>query len=95
MSSSVSQLFSNTCFLSWKKPTIGFEKLEEIQRIRNQFRERGKLGRQDKSRIDALLEEYRFHSVESLEERTFDYLLARVDKVPPSLALSQAALESA
>ena len=71
------------------------EQREEIQRIRSQFRERGKLGRKDRARVDAFLEEYRFDPVDQVEERTFDYLLGRVDKVPPSLALSQAALESA
>lgn len=71
------------------------EQREEIQRIRGQFRERGKLGFRDRARIDAFLEEYRFEPVDSVEEQTFDYLPARVDKIPPSLALSQAALESA
>ena len=71
------------------------EQREEINRIRSQFQERGKLSRRDRARVDAFLEEYRFDPVENVEEQTFDYLLARADKVPPSLALSQAALESA
>ena len=71
------------------------EQREEIQRIRSQFQERGKLSRRDRARVDAFLDEYRFDPVDDVEEQTFDYLLSRVDKIPPSLALSQAALESA
>ena len=59
------------------------EQREEIQRIRSEFQERGKLSRRDGARVDAFLEEYRFDPVGKVEEQTFDYLLARVDKVPP------------
>ena len=70
------------------------EQREEIQRIRSQFHlQRGKLSRRDRARVDAFLDEYRFDPVDDVEEQTFDYLLSRVDKIPPSLALSQAALK--
>ena len=62
------------------------EQREEIQRIRSQFQERGKLSRRDRARVDAFLDEYRFDPVDDVEEQTFDYLLSRVDKIPPSLA---------
>ena len=61
------------------------EQREEIQRIRSQFQESGKLSRRDRARVDAFLDEYRFDPVDDVEEQTFDYLLSRVDKIPPSL----------
>ena len=57
------------------------EQREEIQRIRSQFQERGKLSRRDRARVDAFLDEYRFDPVDDVEEQTFDYLLSRVDKI--------------
>ncbi len=70
------------------------EQRDEIEKIQSAFERRNSLSRGDKARIDALLEEYKFDPVEAVTEETFRHLLTRVDEIPPSLALSQAALES-
>jgi Bax protein len=66
----------------------------EVQRLMADFLRKGDLSRRGKARIDDLLEGYKFDEVDTLEEQTFMDLLSRVDEIPPSLALSQAALES-
>ncbi len=68
---------------------------DEIKRIQSAFQRGARISRRDRARIDELLEEYKFDPVEELSEETFRHLLTRADEIPPSLALSQAALESA
>lgn len=68
---------------------------EEVKRLLAAFDRKGSLSRRERSQADALLEEFSFDPVESYERQTFLDLLSRVDEIPPSLALSQAALESA
>lgn len=68
---------------------------DEIKRLESAFNREKRLNRRDRARIDALLEEYKFDPVADLSEKTFRDLLTRADEIPPSLALSQAALESA
>ncbi len=67
---------------------------DEIKRIQSAFLEGKRIGKRDRGRIDSLLEEYKFDPVDELGEETFLHLLTRADEIPPSLALSQAALES-
>ncbi len=71
------------------------EQRDEIKRIENAFRRGEPMERRARARVDALLEEYAFDPVEEVTEETFRHLLTRADEIPPSLALSQAALESA
>ena len=71
------------------------EQRRDVERMMSKFLESGGISRRERSRVDTLLEEYKFDPVEELEEQTFRDLLSRVDEIPPSLALSQAALESA
>lgn len=71
------------------------EQRVEVENFLSEFLRKGKLARRGNARVDALLEEYKFEPVETFEEQTFKDLLSRVDEIPPSLALSQAALESA
>jgi len=68
---------------------------DEIKRLQSDFLRGESLGRKDRAYLDELLEEYKFDPVEVITEETFRHLLTRVDEIPPSLALSQAALESA
>lgn len=68
---------------------------DEIKRMQNDFLRGAKMDRRDRDYLDTLLEEYKFDPVETVTEETFRHLLTRVDEIPPSLALSQAALESA
>ena len=67
----------------------------EGETLMAKFLRKGKLTSREKAKIDSLLEEYQFDPVDSFEEQTFKDLLSRVDEIPPSLVLSQAALESA
>ncbi|MGK0239734.1 MAG: Bax protein [Candidatus Pelagisphaera sp.] len=66
----------------------------EVERLMAEFLRKGDLSRRGERRINELLETYDFDAVEAFEEQTFKDLLSRVDEIPPSLALSQAALES-
>ena len=68
---------------------------QEVADLMATFERRGSLSRRDRSRVDELLDAYEFDPVEEYERQTFLDLLSRVDEIPPSLALSQAALESA
>lgn len=68
---------------------------DEIKRIESAFHRGARISRRDRAQIDDLLEEYKFDPIEELSEETFRHLLTRADEIPPSLALSQAALESA
>ncbi len=70
------------------------EQRDQIKRIQTSFDRKGSVSNRDKGRIDSFLEEYKFDPVETVTDETFQHLLARVDEIPPSLALSQAALES-
>lgn len=67
----------------------------EVQALMAEFLRKGRLTRRASARVDDLLEEYQFDPLDAFEEQTFKDLLSRVDEIPPSLALSQAALESA
>jgi len=70
------------------------EQRDDIKRIQTAFLEGRRIGKRDRARIDSLVEEYKLDPVEELSEETFRHLLTRADEIPPSLALSQAALES-
>ena len=70
------------------------EQRDDIKRIQTAFLEGRRIGKRDRARIDSLLEEYKFDPIEEWSEETFLHLLTRADEIPPSLALSQAALES-
>jgi Bax protein len=66
----------------------------EVERLMAEFLRKGDLSGRGERRINELLEAYKFDLVDAFEEQTFKDLLSRVDGIPPSLALSQAALES-
>jgi len=66
----------------------------EVERLMAEFLRKGDLSGRGERRINELLEVYKFDSVDAFQEQTFKDLLSRVDEIPPSLALSQAALES-
>jgi len=60
-----------------------------------QHHEKGdRLSKRAMTRLNELLLEYAFEEVEEVGERTFHDLLSRIDIIPPSLSLAQAALES-
>lgn len=69
--------------------------LETRQQIKQWKQERNNLGWWDQLQVQNVAEEYRMESFDIESDADWNTLLRRVDIVPPSLALAQAANESA
>lgn len=67
----------------------------EVIRLQQSFERYGSLSGGRLGRLNDLLEEYGLEAVDAPSWREFETLLERVDTVPASLALAQAAIESA
>jgi Bax protein len=87
-------------FFSFLYPLI-VENNKEILEIRNDvleiqadFARKGELSSSEKKFLRKIGERYEFEDLDVLDERFITYLLKRVDVVPPSLAMAQAAYES-
>jgi len=76
---------ANETALAQRKVVLDLQKKRE---------KRGSLSKRDLRILNELLVEYEFEPIEQVGERTFHDLLSRIDIIPPSLALAQAALES-
>lgn len=66
---------------------------QEIEAIAKQMKSRGKIEKEQQSRLDELMEKYGEKETVDTDE-LISHLLERVDVIPPSLALGQAAYES-
>jgi len=85
-------------FFSYFLPIIqqrNQEILETRQQLQEWEQDRETIGWWDELRIDDLAEEYRMEAFDIERDADWTTLLRRVDIVPPSLALAQAAKESA
>ncbi len=71
------------------------EQRQEILKLKEIFEKKSKLSSRRTERVRDLAIEYGFEDVGSVTSQVFLDLLSRLDAVPPSIALSQAALESA
>lgn len=67
---------------------------ESVLKLESYFERNGKLGGSRLESFNQLRESYDLDPVEAATGRTFKELLARVDTIPVSLALAQAAIES-
>ena len=70
------------------------DKRGEIESWRERFREKGALGDRKLRKLNEYLLRYKFDEVEEPSDQVFMDLLSRVDIIPPSMALAQAAIES-
>lgn len=70
-------------------------KREQVLAIKNQLEETSVLSRESKRRLAELVKEYRFEDESLKPSEQIEKLLLRVDKIPVSMALAQAATESA
>jgi Bax protein len=71
------------------------KKRERILKIKSELQSTGTVSRESRRYIEGLVEEYRFEHEELTLREKVDKLLLRVDKIPVSMALAQAATESA
>lgn len=67
---------------------------EELETLRDSYLENGDLDTDEERRFRALAEAYGIDSGEAVNRSAFKALLRRIDQIPPSMALAQAALES-
>lgn len=87
-------------FFSFLEPFVAqanneiLEERAEILKLRQYFERSSKLGGSRLERFNEIREAYKLDPVEVASMRDFDVLLERVDTIPESLALAQAAVES-
>jgi len=77
---------------------VTLERRAELLRMKAQLEQDSALSRKQKKLLKQLLKRYRLHLAmddASVHLHIIDKLLARIDMIPPSLALAQAATESA
>ncbi len=88
-------------FFSFLKPFVEqanediLREREQALKLQQYFERHGRLSSGRLEDLNALLVDYDLSAVESADVQVFAELLLRVDTIPVSLALSQAALESA
>ena len=70
------------------------EQRAEVKTLHSYFLNKGKLSDGRLEKLNKLLDEYKFEKVETPDNETFKDLLSRIDIIPPSMALAQAAVES-
>ena len=70
------------------------EERSKVIELQDYFQKKGKLSEGRLEDLNELLVAYKFEPVEKPSSETFGNLLSRVDIIPPSLALAQAAVES-
>ncbi len=68
---------------------------EEVLDLQEVFEKKGALSNRELDRLREIELSYKFNPDDGVDALTFRDVLARVDIIPPSLALAQAALESA
>lgn len=66
---------------------------EEVEQLAADFAD-GSLSDRDAERIREIATEYDFEDTDVIDAQLMEYLLTRVDAMPPSLVMAQAALES-
>lgn len=87
-------------FFSFLEPFVAqanneiLEERAEILKMEQYFERSSKLGGSRLERFNELRDKYKLDPVETVDQRDFSALLDRVDTIPESLALAQAAVES-
>ncbi len=67
----------------------------EVEKLQGAFEKNGSLNEKQLQRLREIEIQYEFNPDDGINAQTFRDVMARVDIIPPSLALAQAALESA